>query len=431
MTNPDIERSLSLIDAEIVDQTLLDLIDISSPTGHEEAMAQYIRDRFARAGISAYLQYVEEGRPNVVAHVPGHGDGLNLLFTGHMDTSYRGDEPYLHGEGFRPKGLSRDGWIWGLGANNMKSGLAGLIVALESIVRANVKLRGDLSLGGVVGEIEKAQVEEFQGRDYSGYGIGTKHLVSHGVTADFALLAEPTSLKICTANMGCLWVRITLGGSIAHSALTNRPGTVNAIMLAQRLLGDIETWAKRFQGEHVAMGEHPNVTVACIRGGAPWRLSRNPQECNIYLDIRTLPGQTADFVKRELRAVLRRHADEHGITEPSIEFLVTDPALVLDEGLPIVEAVGRAQQLVMGESSRPFLRRPGSDAVHLSRYDVPCVQFGPGGRMHPDAKGRSMHEIGDHVLLDDVVAATRIYLLTALDICNRPASSHASQKAVS
>jgi acetylornithine deacetylase/succinyl-diaminopimelate desuccinylase-like protein len=78
----------------------------------------------------------------------------------------------------------------------------------------------------------------------------------------------------------------------------------------------------------------------------------------------------------------------------------------------------------MGEASKPFIRRPGSDAIHLSRYDVPCVQFGPGGRMHPDAKGRSMHEVGDHVLLDDVVLASRIYLATALDLCNRSAADN-------
>jgi acetylornithine deacetylase/succinyl-diaminopimelate desuccinylase-like protein len=75
----------------------------------------------------------------------------------------------------------------------------------------------------------------------------------------------------------------------------------------------------------------------------------------------------------------------------------------------------------MGEATRPFLRRPGSDAVHLTAYGVPCVQFGPGGRLHPDAKGRSMHEVGDHVLLDDVVLAARIYAETALAVCDQPA----------
>ncbi len=105
-----------------------------------------------------------QGRPNAVGHLRGRGDGLNLLFTGHMDTSYSGDEEHLAGDGFKPKAVYRDGWVFGLGANNMKSGLAAALVAIEAIVKAGIELAGDISFGGVVGEIEKSAIEEFQGR---------------------------------------------------------------------------------------------------------------------------------------------------------------------------------------------------------------------------------------------------------------------------
>lgn len=421
VSHPDRDKALALVTPEAVRQVLMDMVDIKSPTGAEAPMADYIVDRFRRIGVAAELQPVEEGRPNAVAHLPGRGDGLNLLFTGHMDTSYSGDEPHLEGEGFRPKAVFRDGWIWGLGASNMKSGLAGLVVALEALAKANVALRGDVSLGGVVGEIEKAPVEEFQGRDYAGYGVGSKHLVSHGVTADFALLGEPTGLRLCTANMGCLWAKLTVGGTVAHSALTNRPDTVNAIDVARALCEEIDAWAKGFTAANSFLGEHANVTLACLRGGDPWRLSRNPYSCSVYYDIRTVPGQSTEAIKRALRAVLRRFAERNGGSEPDLRFLVTDPPLVIDQELPVVRALGEAQRVVMGEATATFLRRPGSDAVHLTRYDVPCVQFGPGGRLHPSAKGRSMHVVGDHVLLDDVVLASRIYLETALNLCDTPA----------
>jgi acetylornithine deacetylase/succinyl-diaminopimelate desuccinylase-like protein len=52
---------------------------------------------------------------------------------------------------------------------------------------------------------------------------------------------------------------------------------------------------------------------------------------------------------------------------------------------------------------------------------VPCVAFGPGGRMHPDTKGASMHAFGEHVLVEDCVAAAKIYLAAALDLCSRKA----------
>ena len=125
MNAEDCAKAARHVTAEAVRQTLIDMVDIRSPTGSEAAMADYIVGRLRAAGIEASHQFVEDGRPNAIGHLPGRGDGRNLLFTGHMDTSYSGDEPHLVGEGFRPKGIFRDGWIWGLGASNMKSGLAG------------------------------------------------------------------------------------------------------------------------------------------------------------------------------------------------------------------------------------------------------------------------------------------------------------------
>jgi acetylornithine deacetylase/succinyl-diaminopimelate desuccinylase-like protein len=422
MPRPDYAKAAEHISAEAVRQVLMDLVDIPSPTGREAAVAHYLVERMRKAGLDTDLPLVDRGRPNAVGHRRGRGDGLNLLFTGHMDTSYAGDEDYLAGEGFKPKAVFRDGWVWGLGANNMKSGLAAALVAIEAIVKADIALDGDISFAGVVGEIEKTAVEEFQGIEYSGYGVGTRHLVTHGVTADFALLAEPTGLRIAIANMGCIWLRITVGGTVAHSALASRPNVVNAIAVMHELQRDVAEWARVYETAHIFMGERPNVTIAAIRGGAPWRLSRNPHSCSLYLDIRTVPGQTVDDVKRDLRKVLRGFAQRTGTPEPALHVYVSDPPTVLDDKLPIVQALGAAQATVMGERVAPIIRRPGADTVHLTAYGVPCVAFGPGGRMFPNTGSAGMHAVGEHVLIDDCVAAARIYLALALDLCSRKAS---------
>jgi acetylornithine deacetylase/succinyl-diaminopimelate desuccinylase-like protein len=423
VTHPDFARAAAYINAENIRDVLVDLVDIASPTGHEAGVAHYLVERMRKAGLDTDLPLVDTGRPNAVGHLRGRGDGLNLLFTGHMDTSYSGKEEHLSGDGFKPKAIVRDGWVWGLGANNMKSGLACALVAIEAIARAGVTLDGDISFGGVVGEIEKTAIEEFQGIEYSGYGIGSRHLVTHGITADFALLAEPTGLRIARANMGCIWLRITVSGTVAHSALAHRPGVVNAIAVMHELQADITAWAREYHAAHEYMGEHPNVTIAAIRGGAPWRLSRNPYDCSLYLDIRTVPGQTVDGVKRELRRVLRRFAEKSGQPEPMLNLYVTDPPIVLDEGLAIIQALAIAQRAVCGESPAAIIRRPGADAVHLTAYGVPCVAFGPGGRTHPDTHGASMHAFGEHVLIDDCISAAKIYLALALDLCSRKAAA--------
>ena len=421
MPHSDFAAAERHVTREAVRDTLIDMVDIASPTGGEAAMAEYVVGRLAAGGIDSYLQEVDEGRPNAVGEIAGTGDGLNLLFTGHMDTSYRGDEDYFAGDGFKARAVERDGWIWGLGAMNMKSGLAAALVAIEAIARSGAKLAGDVSYGAVVGEIEKAPVEEFRGIAYSGYGAGSKHLVTHGVTADFAILAEPTGLRVCTANMGVIWARISVAGTIAHSAFPRQPDQVNAIDLTAALHAELKTWIRNYEQSHEYMGQHPNVTIAAIRGGDPWRLARNAHGCSLYLDIRTVPGQSAEAITRELRQLLARFAASTGTPAASLRLYVTDPAVSITEDLPVVDALGRAQRRLTGERPASIIRRPGADGVHFTSYGIPCAVFGPAGRLHPDRAGEAMHAVGEHVSVDDVLTAARIYLATALDLCNRPA----------
>jgi acetylornithine deacetylase/succinyl-diaminopimelate desuccinylase-like protein len=418
VAHPDYERAARHVTAQAVTDTLVEMVNIASPTGREGALAEYIVARLAKAGFQSYLQEVSPGRPNAVGVRPGSGDGVNLLFTGHMDTSYDGDEDYLHGDGFKARAVVREGWIWGLGANNMKSGLASALVALEAIYRENIALKGDLLYGGVVGETEKAPVDEFRGDSTSGYGVGTRYMVLHGITADCAILCEPTNNRVCTANMGAIWAKITLSGTVSHAANSRHPSVVNAIREMHALQVDIEKWIADYEATYSYLSEHPNVTVAAIRGGLPWRLARNPFECSLYLDIRTVPGQTADQVKRSLRGVLRQFAKARGKQEPQLEFFVTDPPTEVGEDALLTRALAESHRRVNGQASPYIIRRTGADSTHLNRYDVECIAYGPGGRTHPDAKGL-MHAVGEHANVENLVNAARVYLDVALMLCNQ------------
>ena len=420
MAHPDYERAARHVTAQAVTDTLVEMVNIASPTGREGALAEYIVARLAKAGFQSCLQEVSPGRPNAVGVRPGSGDGVNLLFTGHMDTSYDGDEDYLHGDGFKARAVVREGWIWGLGANNMKSGLASALVALEAIHREGITLKGDVLYGGVVGETEKAPVDEFRGDSTSGYGVGTRYMVLHGITADCAILCEPTNNRVCTANMGVVWAKITLEGTVSHAANSRHPSVVNAIREMHALQVDIEKWIADYEAAHVYLGEHPNVTIAAIRGGMPWRLARNPFECSLYLDIRTVPGQTADQVKRSLRGVLRQFAKARGKPEPQLEFFVTDPPTEVGEDALLTRALAESHRRVNGQASPCIIRRTGADSTHLNRYDVECIAYGPGGRTHPDAKGL-MHAVGEHANVENLVNAARVYLDVALTLCNQGA----------
>ena len=147
MPHPDFAKAAAHVTADGVRDLLINLVNIPSATGHETGVAHYLVERMRRSGLATDLPLVEPGRPNAVGHLRGRGDGRNLLLTGHMDTSYSGDEEHLAGDGFRPRAVLRDGWVFGLGANNMKSGLATALIAMDAIVKAAIELDGDVSFG--------------------------------------------------------------------------------------------------------------------------------------------------------------------------------------------------------------------------------------------------------------------------------------------
>src|SRR5579875_3441516 len=115
------ERIVAHIDEQRLVRCASDFVNISSPTGSEQLMAERMRQLLEEMGMSVAWQEVEDGRPNVVGRLEGTGGAASLMFNGHMDTSYSGREPHLRDKaGFQPAAFVRDGRIWGLGISNMK-----------------------------------------------------------------------------------------------------------------------------------------------------------------------------------------------------------------------------------------------------------------------------------------------------------------------
>ena len=145
----------------------------------------------------------------------GAGGGASLMFNGHMDTSYSGREPWLAGvAGFQPRAFVKDGRLFGLGISNMKGALACYVEALRALQDAGVRLKGDVLVAAVCGEIEKAQWGDAQGAEYRGYAAGSRYLVSHGGVADMCILGEPTEGKLVLGHFGSLWLRISTKGQL-------------------------------------------------------------------------------------------------------------------------------------------------------------------------------------------------------------------------
>jgi acetylornithine deacetylase len=355
------------------------MIGVHSFTGDEQGMAELMLALYESMGLRTQWQQVETKRANALATWPGSGGGRSLMFNGHMDTSYSGREPWLRGvPGFQPEPFEREGRLYGLGISNMKGALACYVEAVRALQDANVRLRGDLLIAAVCGEIEKTQYGDAQGAEYRGYAAGTRYLVSHGGVADMCLLGEPTEGKVVLGHFGTLWLRIRIHGNFIHTAFSEGKRDQNSILRAQDVLAAVREWIPRWEDDksNSYRGAKAIVNVGAIEGGFGWRVSRTPHHTDLFLDVRVPPTKTMGVARREVLDMVRGLAEqfpEYGIEG---DVYVTAPGAEIAEDHELVQAVDEAHEEAYGEPPGREVTRWFSDASALTRYGVPTLNYG-------------------------------------------------------
>jgi acetylornithine deacetylase len=401
---------LAKVDRQRLVETACDLVDISSPTGEEQAVAEHLAGVFHELGLQVAWQEVEDGRPNVVGLLEGAGGGPSLMFNGHMDTSYSGREPWLHGKGFRPKAEVSAGSVFGLGISNMKGALACYVEAVRALRDAGVRLKGDLMIAAVVGEIEKTQWgAEFRGKQYRGYAAGSRHLVTHGVVADMCILGEPTEQKVVLGHYGALWMRISTRGAFMHTAFSEGRLQENSIVRMRDVLDAVLEWAPSWEERASYRGRRGIVNVGAVNGGFAWRVSRTPGRTDLFLDVRVPPTMAmteARTAVMELVRSLRGRFRDYGI---EAEIYVTAPGAEIAEDHPLIAALDRSHEAVFGDRPERDTVRWFSDASALTRYGIQTVNYGTSSGL-PGTEGESLEIKGLH-------DTAKVYALAATHVC--------------
>jgi acetylornithine deacetylase/succinyl-diaminopimelate desuccinylase-like protein len=388
-------------------------IAIPSFTGSEEAMALFMVDTFEELGLQVQWQQVEEGRANVLGTLAGTGGGPSLMFNGHMDTSYSGREPWLrHVPGFQPEPFVREGRLYGLGISNMKGALACYVEAVRALQDAGVRLRGDLLVAAVCGEIEKTQYGDAQGAEFRGYATGTRHLVTHGGVADMCLLGEPTEAKVVLGHFGSLWLRISTRGNFIHTAFSEGKRDQNSILRMREVLDAVLEWIPSWEDDpaNAYRGAKAIVNVGALQGGFGWRVSRTPHRTDLFLDVRVPPTKPMPDARREVLEMVRGLAGRFPDYGVEGEVYVTAPGAEIEEDHPLVGAIDESHAEVFGAAPERDVTRWFSDASALTRYGVPTVNYGT-------STGLLDTEYGENLEIDDLVRMAHVYALTAQRVC--------------
>jgi acetylornithine deacetylase/succinyl-diaminopimelate desuccinylase-like protein len=321
------------------------------PFGGEAAVGDLVAGWGRKAGLDVEFQEALPGRRNVLLHYrPSGAVQRRILLAPHLDTvvgSRDGSDAL-----FRPR--VHHGRIWGRGACDTKGSVAAMLAALLDITaRARRPRHTVITFAGLVDE-ENCQ-------------HGSRALVNLGFTADLGIVGEPTQLAVVTAHKGDVWARLTVRGRAAHGAHPERGQ--NAIRTMARAVELLEgTYAESIRHRTHPLLGHPTINVGTIRGGSQPNIV--PDRCTIEVDRRTLPGETAPGVRREIVAFLRGHGiratldDVKGVPEPPLE---TDPELEVVKDF--MRAVGRTRSLGVHYFC---------DAAVIATGGTPCVVFGPG-----------------------------------------------------
>ena len=284
----------------------------------------------------------------------------------------------------------------------MKAGDAACFCAVKTLVDAGVKLRGDVVLTFVVGELQG--------------GVGTVAFIEQGLRADYFINTEPTDLQAVTMHAGGGSFTIELTGDTRY--LSKREEGVDALMAACELAPIINgmTFSNALSDEHRSINRgHVGVLHAALgRELHEWRPPQVADFARLKGSARYAPGQTKDGVMADLRrvlddlekrrpglkAVLIPREDGDRPSMPPFE-VAKDARIVKVLNAPIESAVQPADR------RHHAARFYGTDASHLHRAGMEGVVCGRAGAT---TRCRTSGSI-------DYLDAIRLYMLAILDIC--------------
>lgn len=355
---------------------------LSEEGSGEREIADAVREWCRERGLETHWLEPVPGRPSVVAIARGSGGGSSLMLNAHLDTvgTFGMTEP------FEPR--VEDGRLYGRGSMDMKAGLASCMHALADA--AEQGLRGDVILTAVADE-EHAS-------------IGTNAVLER-FSADAAVVTEPTDLDLHVAHRGFAVFEVEARGRASHTSQPDRG--VNAIRQIGKVLREIDALNRRLREAppHPLLG-HGSAQPVTISGGT--ELFTTPANCVLAYERRTLPGESAEFVRTELQRLLERAAED----DP--DFFVETRTGVEREPFEVAEdeAIVRLLQSSVREQLGTDPRLLGApywmDAALIAAAGIPTVVFGPrGGGIHTTEEWVDLESID--VCTDVLKAAIRSF----------------------
>lgn len=350
----------------------------------ESGCALFLARVLGEWGFEAAILEQVPGRPNVIARIGPRG-APSLMFAGHLDVV--GVEGMTH----PPFSADvRDGRLYGRGSADMKGGIA-------AMCSAAVKAITDGSKKSIV--IAAVVDEEYE-------SLGMRALLASGVRAEAAILTEPTRLAICPAHRGFVWMNVGIRGRAAHGSRYDIG--VDAITQAGLLLAELDSleYTRESGLTHPLLGRG-SLHASTISGGTG--MSTYPETCELAIERRTLPGETAETALVEIRDAMRSVKERDSRFDASVTLTTAQVPSDVSLDAPIVHTLASALRAEGLPSAAEGLSA-WTDAALLNEAGIPAICFGPGDIA-------LAHSAEEWVPLAEIETATRVLARLASDWC--------------
>ncbi len=358
-----------------------ELMAIRSYPGEEQRAQLACADWLRAAGMQPELQPTRSGQPNVLARIE-NGPGKTLLLNGHMDTVLAVD------------GWERDPWqgwrdgdlLYGLGAADMKSGVALNMLVARALATNKSAWRGTLIFSSVT--------------DEEALSIGARTMMDAGMQADACIVTEPLWDGGSIGGAGKMLVRADVTGKAAHG-FTPWEG-INAGIEAARFAAGV--------GAAVPPASHPLVpastTVLSIHAGSPAYVITLPETAEVLVTRQLVPGEQRAAVIAQMEAFAASLASPARFAFSTPEPYYAPWAFDAPDH-PFTQAFVAAYHGVRGEDPalRYFVGITDANVI-CGDGGIPCIVFG--------ARGGAFHQCQEWVDLPSVSTAAQIVAQAAV-----------------
>ena len=269
-----------------------EIIKIPSFTGQEGELAKVILKKLEEFDLDdAFI----DGIGNVVGVIRGQENGATILLNGHLDVVPAGNINNWHPYDPFSAEIDDNGNIHGRGAADLKGGLSVQLFTMKllKLLKNRGGMKGNLIFSAVVHE----EAAEMFGMEY----LCKQTLPDKKIGCDLVFLCEPTGLNVVLGQRGKVEIVVQTKGKTAHSSIPQEG--INAL---EKMMPMLHYVFKRFNKSlrsHPLLGDSSvTITNLVCRPGA---LSMIPDECEISIDRRYMPGESVEELLEEFRLLFK------------------------------------------------------------------------------------------------------------------------------